>query len=71
MISYEGKVTDALPGGKFMVEINLANGTNANIRCYLSGKMRQNKINILIGDKVSIEMSPYDMTQGRITYRGR
>jgi translation initiation factor IF-1 len=71
MINYEGKVVELLPGARFIVEITLGNGNIANIRCYLSGKIRTNNINILLGDRVNIEMSPYDMTQGRITYRNK
>ena len=60
-----GEVTKIIPGGKFLVE--LENG--AEITDHLSGRMRMNKINVLINDKVLVEVSPYDITQGRISYR--
>jgi translation initiation factor IF-1 len=61
----EGVVKESLPNTLFRVE--LANG--AIILCHLSGKMRMNFIKILPGDKVRVEMTPYDKTKGRITYR--
>ncbi len=64
-IEIDGTVLDALPGAQFKVE--LENGHE--ILAYLSGKMRMFKIKLLPGDKVKIEMTPYDMNRGRITYR--
>ena len=64
-IEIMGDVTVSLPNGKFTVE--LENGVE--ITAHPSGKIRMNKIRILVGDKVKIEMSPYDLTQGRIVYR--
>jgi translation initiation factor IF-1 len=61
----EGVVKESLPNTLFRVE--LANG--ALILCHLSGKMRMNFIKILPGDKVRVEMTPYDKAKGRITYR--
>jgi translation initiation factor IF-1 len=61
----EGVVKESLPNTLFRVE--LANG--AIILCHLSGKMRMNFIKILPGDKVRVEMTPYDKAKGRITYR--
>lgn len=61
----EGVVKESLPNTLFRVE--LANG--AIILCHLSGKMRMNFIKILPGDKVRVEMTPYDKTKGRIIYR--
>lgn len=63
----EGVVKEALPNTLFRVE--LPEGTV--VLCHLSGKMRMNFIKILPGDKVRIEMTPYDKTKGRIVYRGR
>ena len=60
----EGKVIDILPGGKFKVEIEGGHIVEAHV----SGKMRVNNIRILPGDKVVIELSPYDLTHGRIVY---
>jgi len=65
MIEVEGVVTEKLPGAKFNVE--LENGHK--IVAHLSGKLRMNFIRIIPGDKILIEMSPYDLTQGRIIWR--
>lgn len=64
-IELEGKVVEPLPNAMFNVE--LENGKT--IMCTISGKIRMNYIRILPGDKVVVEMSPYDLTKGRITYR--
>ncbi len=64
-IEVEGIVTEALPNTQFRVE--LENGHT--VLAYLSGKMRKFYIRILLGDRVRVEMSPYDMARGRITYR--
>ena len=61
----EGTVVEALPGTQFKVRMD--NGHE--ILAYLSGKMRKFYIRILLGDRVKVEMSPYDLTRGRITYR--
>lgn len=65
---FEGVVKECLPNTKFLVEIEV-NGAAHEVTGYLSGKMRMHYIRILEGDKVKIEMTPYDKTQGRITYR--
>jgi translation initiation factor IF-1 len=64
-IQVEGMVTEALPGTQFRVRLD--NGVD--ILAYLSGKMRKYYIRILLGDRVKVEMSPYDLSRGRITYR--
>ena len=64
-IEVEAKVIEALPDGMFRVE--LANGHQVLAR--ISGKMRQHYIRVLMGDKVLVELSPYDLKRGRITYR--
>ena len=64
-IEVEGTVIEPLPNTSFVIE--LENGHR--IRAYISGKLRTNFIRILPGDKVKVELSPYDLTQGRITYR--
>jgi len=66
-IYVEGTVVEALPGTQFRVE--LENGHE--ILAYLSGKMRKYYIRILLGDRVRVEMSPYDLTRGRIVFRYR
>ena len=65
VIEVEGKVLEVLPGGKFRVELE----NKHIIIAHVSGKIRMNYIRILAGDKVLVEMSPYDLTCGRITYR--
>ena len=65
VIEVEGTVTEALPNAQFKVE--LQNGHV--ILAVISGKLRMNYIRILPGDKVTVEMSPYDLTRGRITWR--
>ena len=65
-IEVEGKVLEILPGGKFKVQ--LSNGHIVG-EAHVSGKMRMNFIHISLGDTVTIELSPYDLTRGRITYR--
>ncbi len=64
-IEVEGKVIEAMPNARFRVE--LPNGHI--VMATISGKIRMNYIRILTGDRVKIELSPYDLTQGRITYR--
>jgi translation initiation factor IF-1 len=64
-IQAEGTVVEALPATQFLVE--LENGHT--VLAYLSGKMRKYYIRVLLGDRVTIEMSPYDLTRGRITFR--
>ena len=64
-ISVEGKVLEALGGGIFKVQLEMGQ----EIICHPSGKMRMNNINILSGDAVTVEMSPYDLTKGRIVKR--
>lgn len=67
MIEMEGVVSEVLPDTRFRV--GLSNGHN--VIAYMSGKMRKHRIRILAGDKVSIELTPYDLTRGRITFRHR
>ena len=64
-VQVEGTVIEALPGTQFKVRLD--NGHE--ILTYLSGKMRRYYIRILLGDRVRVEMSPYDLTRGRIVYR--
>mgnify|MGYP000354508180 CR=1 FL=1 len=67
VIELEGIVTDALPNAMFSVDI----GGGHTILAHISGKLRMNFIKILPGDKVTVQMSPYDLTQGRITWRSK
>lgn len=67
VIEVEGTVVEALPNAMFQVE--LENGHK--VLAHISGKLRMNFIRIIPGDKVTVELSPYDLTRGRITWRGR
>lgn len=66
-IQMEGTVIDTLPNTTFRVELENGHIVTAHI----SGKMRKHYIRILTGDKVTVELTPYDLSKGRITYRGR
>ena len=67
MIEVEGVVVASLPNTTFQVDI----GNGHMILAHISGKLRMNFIRILPGDKVTVEMSPYDLTRGRITWRSK
>lgn len=67
LIEVEGTVIEPLPNAMFRVQ--LANGKQ--VLAHISGKMRVNYIRILAGDKVKVELSPYDLSRGRITYRSK
>ncbi len=67
MIEVEGTVVEAMPNTTFQVDI----GNGHIILAHISGKLRMNFIRILPGDKVTVEMSPYDLTRGRITWRSK
>ena len=67
MIEVEGVVLESLPNTTFQVDI----GNGHTILAHISGKLRMNFIRILPGDKVTVEMSPYDLTRGRITWRSK
>lgn len=62
----DGRVVELLPNATFKVELI---DTKVTIVAYLGGKLRRHSINILLGDKVQVEMSPYDLTKGRVIYR--
>jgi translation initiation factor IF-1 len=64
-IELRGTVVDCLPGTQFRVELD----NDHEVLAYLSGKMRKYYIRVLLGDRVLVELSPYDLTRGRITYR--
>lgn len=65
VIEMEGKIVEVLRGGEFKVELE----SGQLIHGHLAGKIRQFKIRLMIGDRVKVEMSPYDLTKGRITFR--
>lgn len=65
LIQLDGNVDEVLPNAMFRISVN----EQHRVLAVISGKMRKNKIQILIGDKVTVEVSPYDLTRGRIVYR--
>lgn len=66
IIELTGQVEEVLPGNMFRVKVeNMPNF----LLCYMGGKLKQHKIRIILGDKVKIEVSPYDLSKGRVTYR--
>jgi len=65
LVEFEGVVTQVLPDTRYRVTLT----NDVEIVAYVSGKMKQFRIKILAGDRVTLEMSPYDLTKGRITYR--
>jgi translation initiation factor IF-1 len=65
MIEFTGVVTELLPNAMFRVKLE----NNHEILAHTAGKMRKNRIRVLAGDKVNVEMTPYDLTKGRITFR--
>ena len=65
LIEFEGTVTELLPDARFRVRLDNGHETLA----YSSGKMKKNRIRILAGDRVTVEMTPYDLTKGRINFR--
>jgi len=67
VIAVEGTVVETLPNAMFRVEL----GNGHRVLAHISGKMRMHFIKILPGDKVSVELSPYDLSRGRIVYRGK
>jgi translation initiation factor IF-1 len=66
LIELTGKIEEVLPGSMFRVKLD--NMPNI-ITCYTGGKLKQHKIKIILGDKVKVEVSAYDLTKGRVTYR--
>ncbi|NEP11080.1 MAG: translation initiation factor IF-1 [Symploca sp. SIO2E6] len=67
LIEIEGTVTESLPNAMFRVDLD----NELNVLAHISGKIRRNYIKILPGDRVKVEVSPYDLSRGRITYRLR
>ena len=65
LLEFKGKVTDLLPNAMFRVK--LENGHT--VTAHTAGKLRKNRIRVLQGDNVTVEMTPYDLTKGRVTYR--
>ena len=65
VLEYEGVVLEILPNAMFKVKLD----NDHEILAHTSGKMRKNRIRVLLGDRVNVEMTPYDLTKGRITFR--
>ena len=65
LLEYEGTVTELLPNAMFRVVLD----NEHEVLAHTAGKMRKNRIRVLAGDRVSVEMTPYDLTKGRITFR--
>ena len=64
-LEFEGTVTELLPEGRYRVKLD----NEHMVLAHTSGKMRKNRIRVLAGDRVNVEMTPYDLTKGRITFR--
>jgi len=65
LMEFNGEITELLPNAMFRVKLE----NDHEILAHTSGKIRKNRIRILVGDKVTVEMTPYDLTKGRITFR--
>ncbi len=65
LLEFEGIVTELLPNAMFRVKLE----NDHEVLTHTSGKMRKNRIRVLVGDKVNVEMTPYDLSKGRITFR--
>jgi translation initiation factor IF-1 len=66
-VEFDGTITELLPEGRFRVRLE----NDHEILAYTAGKMRKHRIRAMVGDRVTVEMTPYDMDRGRITYRHR
>jgi len=66
LLEFEGEVVELLPNATFRVKLE---GNDHEIIAHTAGRMRKNRIRVLAGDKVTVEMTPYDLSKGRITYR--
>ncbi len=65
LIEIEGKVVEVFPGGTFLVETE----AGSNVQAHLAGKLRRYRIRVVLGDKVTVAVSPYDLSKGRIIFR--
>lgn len=65
LLEVEGTISEVLPNNMFRVKLD----TGSEVICYTNGRLRQNKIKIILGDRVRTELSVYDLSKGRITYR--
>ena len=72
LIELEGVVKEVYQGGNFLVEAHMGQGTNAKsleVKAHLAGRLRRYRIRVVLGDRVTVAVSPYDLTKGRITFR--
>ncbi|MCB9795500.1 MAG: translation initiation factor IF-1 [Alphaproteobacteria bacterium] len=71
LIELEGRVIEVYPGGKFLVEAeqDMEEGKKLQIQAHLAGKLRRFRIRVVLGDRVTVAVSPYDLSKGRITFR--
>ena len=67
LVEFEGQIVELLPEGRFRVKLE----NDHEILAYTAGRMKKNRIRSMVGDKVTVEMTPYDMDRGRITFRHR
>jgi len=67
LVEFEGKIVELLPEGRFRVKLE----NDHEILAYTAGRMKKNRIRSMVGDRVTVEMTPYDMDRGRITFRHR
>jgi translation initiation factor IF-1 len=67
LVEFDGQITELLPEGRFRVRLE----NDHEILAYTAGRMKKNRIRSMVGDRVTVEMTPYDMDRGRITYRHR
>lgn len=65
LIEIEGVITEVFPGGRFLVETE----AGTDVQAHLGGKLRKNHIRVVLGDRVTVAVSPYDLTRGRIVFR--
>ena len=68
LIEMEGVITEVFQGGNFEVEVTTETGT-FKVQAHLAGRLRRYRIRVVLGDRVTVAVSPYDLTRGRITYR--
>lgn len=66
LLEFEGQVIEVLPNSTFKVKVS---NIEHELLCYMGGRLKQNKIKVILGDNVRLEVSPYDLTKGRITFR--
>jgi translation initiation factor IF-1 len=66
LLEFTGEVLEVLPNSTFKIKVD---DTSHELICYMSGRLKKHKIKVILGDRVKLEVSPYDLSKGRITYR--